>query len=82
MLTLYIALMGTVATLLILWVELASAHNNRAIPAKHTPECLKWQAQGTKDARCHAPHDTAWFGPRAEAELLQTFDHQIGTRHE
>ena len=82
MLTALVTGMGTVAVLLILWVELATAHNNRTVTVAHTPQCLEWQRTGTKDAHCTAPHGTDWFGPRAEAELIQTFDHQIGTRHE
>ena len=80
MLTGYVLLIGFIAVLLLYSVFLAISYREQPVTEQHTPECLKWQAQGNKDAHCHAPHDTAWFGPRAEAELLQTFDHQIGTK--
>ena len=63
MLTGLVAGMGTVAVLLILWVELVSANNNRATPTKHTLDCLDWQRSGTTDPYCTAIHDTAWFAP-------------------
>lgn len=77
-----VAAIGLLATLLLGSVFLALSYREQPVTVEHTPDCRKWQRTGTKDARCTAPHDTAWFGPRAEAELIQTFDHQIGTHHE
>lgn len=80
MLTGYVLLIGFIAVLLLGSVFLGLSYREQPVTEQHTPECLKWQQQGTKDARCTAAHGTDWFGPRAEAELLQTFDHQIGTK--
>jgi hypothetical protein len=63
---------------LICWSEWATS-----TPAGvHTDDCLAWRDNGDRDIRCTAPHGTGWFGPRAEADLIQTFDHQIGFRHD
>ena len=66
MLTALVTGMGTVAVLLILWVELVSAHQNRPATTRHTLDCLDWQRSGTTDPYCTAIHDTAWFAPTTE----------------
>ena len=79
MLTLYIALMGTVATLLILWVELATAYKSRTVPVKHTRDCDAWSPKGLTDPLCHAPHTTDHFATiREQVNLTDSLDSQIG----
>lgn len=45
---------------------------------RHTLDCLDWRQHGQRDITCTAHHGTDWFGPRAQVELQDAFDGQMG----
>lgn len=67
---------------LVCWVEWSSSkppvpHDN------HSLDCMDWSRRGLIDPHCTAAHTTDHFARiRAQVNLTNTLDSQLGFRHE